>query len=172
MVGMPPQKHVIDSGATSITSTTKSTIELAKGVLNPDYSANPTNVRVGSIIKGLSIQLDVCMDVADSNANPVYMDWYIGYNIDGAQTQPNPGSVGSSDLMSQVFHEDGCLIPINTATSVGAINARMNTWRLYVKIPRSWEKLMRGDIINLVFKFDTAVKMWLKAKVIYYEVFP
>lgn len=172
MRGMPPQKHVIDPGATSITSTTKSTIECVKGVLNPDYSANPTNVRVGSLVTGLVIQLDINADVAITNANPVYFDWYLGYNIDGAQTQPNPGSVGSSDLMSQVFHEDGVLFTINSVAGTGSSNAPRATWRTYVKIPKQYQKLMRGDIINIVFKFDTAVKFWLKAKVIYYEIFP
>lgn len=171
---MPPQKHVIDTGSTTVTSTSKTSIELVKGVLNPDYTANPTNVRVGSIVTGIMIQLDVCMDTADFQANPVYFDWYVNYNIDGQQTSalPNPGSVGPSDLMNQIFHEDGALIPMNTSASVGAINARMNTWRLYLRIPKSYQKIMRGDIIQLVFKFDSAVKMWLKGKFIYKEIFP
>lgn len=171
-MGIPPQKHVIDSGATSITSTTKSTVELAKGVLNPDYSANPSNVRVGSVVTGMVIQLDVTPDEGSFNANPVYFDWYIGYNIDGAQTQPNPGAVGSSDLMSQVFHEDGSLSLLPTAAQLAGQFLKQTSWRLYVKIPKSYQKLMRGDIINLVFKFDTAIKHWIKVKVIYYEIFP
>lgn len=171
-MGIPPQKHVIDTGATSITSTTKSTIECVKGVLNPDYTANPSNVRVGSIVTGIMIEMDVAADIASINANPVYFDWYVGYNIDGAQTQPNPGSVGSSDLMGQVFHEDGALFPLNSAVQTAAGTIKLATWRTYVSIPKGYQKLMRGDIINIVFKFDTAVKFWLKAKIIYKEIYP
>lgn len=173
-MGMPPQKHVIDPGSTTVTSTTKTSLEIVKGVLNPDYSANPTNVRVGSIVTGLNIQIDVCTDIASTNANPVYFDWYICYNIDGQQTAqlPNPGSVGTSDLLGQIFHEDGALIPISGAASTGGTNARNASWRLYVAIPRGYQKIMRGDLIQLVFKFDTAIKMWFKAKVIYKEIYP
>lgn len=171
-MGIPPQKHVIDSGSTTVTSTTKSTFEIVKGVLNPDYTANPSNVRVGSIVTGIMLQIDVCQDVADTNANPVYMDWYVSYNIDSGQSLPNPGAVGSSDLMGQIFHEDGCLIPINTASASGALNSMPKSWRTYVSIPRSYSKIMRGDVIQFVFKFDTAVKMWMKVKAIYKEIYP
>lgn len=155
-----------------MTSTTQSTFEIAKGVLNPDYSANPSNVRVGSIVKGIVIQLDVVADTTDSNTNPVYFDWYVGYNIDSAQTVPTAGSVGSSDLMSQVFHEDGALLKFPTVAGTNGQYQNIPTWRLYVRIPKSWEKLMRGDKIFLAFKFDTAVKCWVKIKAIYYEVYP
>lgn len=168
----PPQKHVIDSGSTSVTSTAKSTLEIVKGVLNPDYTANPSNVKVGSLVTGMVLQIDVVSDVPITNANPVYFDWYIGYNIDQGQTLPNPGAVGSSDLMGQVFHEDGSLIPVPSATTTSSAQNHPAVWRTYVKIPKSYRKIMRGDVIQFVFKFDTAVKMWLKVKAIYYEVYP
>lgn len=171
---MPPQKHVIDPGATSVTSTSKTSLELVKGVLNPDYTANPTNVRVGSVVRGITVQIDVTPDEGSFNANPLYFDWYLGYNIDGQQTAqlPNPGSVGSSDLMNQVFHEDGSLILLPTAAQLAGQFLKLNSWRLRINIPASYQKIMRGDQIQLWFKFDTAIKCWIKVKAIYYEIFP
>lgn len=173
-MGIPPQKHVVDSGSTSVTSTAKTSFEIAKGVINPDYSANPSNVRVGSIIKGIVLQFDAVMDVGASNANNIYLDWYVGFNIDGQQTAqlPNPGSVGSSDIMQQIFHEDGAILKVPSTASVNSQWQNPVSWRLYIKVPKSWEKLNRGDQIQLYFKFDTAQKCWIKVKAIYYEIFP
>lgn len=174
VMGMPPQKHVIDSGPTSFTTAAKTSLELVKGVLNPDYSANPTNVRVGSIVTGMLIQIDVCPDEGSFQANPLMFDWYICYNIDGQQTAqlPNPGLVGSSDLMGQIFHEDGSIIMLPTAAQLAGQFLKLNSWRLYVHIPKGYQKLMRGDLIQLVFKTDAAIKCWIKVKVIYKEIYP
>lgn len=171
---MPPQKHIIDSGLTSVTSTTQTLMEIAKGVINPDPFTNPTNCRAGSIIGQLTVQFDVVLDRTASGINdPSLLDWYIGYNINGGQTMPTADNVMGSagaDLLNQVFHQDGCILEFPTNTNVS--DMQMHSWRLNVTLPKTWSKIMRGDTINLYFKFSFAIKTWVKIRVIYKEYFP
>lgn len=171
---MPPQKHIIDSGATSVTSSTQTLLEIAKGVMNPDPFTNPTNVRAGSIIGQLTVQLDVVLDrTIFGNYDALYFDWYVGYNINGSQTMPTADNVMGSagaDLLNQVFHQDGCIFSFADTTTTA--EQTVKSWRLNIDIPKAWKKVNRGDTINLYFKFNAAIKSWVKIRVIYKEYFP
>lgn len=170
---MPPQKHIIDSGATNVTSTTQTSVLLAKGVINPDPFTNNYECRAGSIIGALTIQLDVTPLYSVFGTNDMYFDWGLFFNINDQQTAPSMDNVmGSSgaDMLNQVFHQDGCLIA--TPNSAGTAAHNVSQWRLQVKIPRSWSKLNRGDTIRLYFKFSQAQTCSVKIRCIYKEYFP
>lgn len=171
---IPPQKHVVDSGPVSVTSTIQTKFQIAHGVLNPDYNSNQASVRVGSLVRGVLIQLEVALDnatISSSGNPPIYFDWFIMFNVDDAQSPPTAGNVGQSDLLVQVFHQDGCLIPTPTAVAA-TIPPITRVWQTFVSLPPSWSKFMRGDALNLYFKADQALKYWTKIRAIYKEIFP
>lgn len=174
--GMPPQKHIIDSGITSNQSSAQSTVLLAKAVINPDPYTNNFEVRAGSIVGAMTIELDVTLDPQSFAAAhlPVYFDWGLFYNINDQQTAPTvdaPMSSAGADMLNQLFHLDGTIIngPINSPTA----DNNVFHWRTQVAVPKSWSKMLRGDTIRLLFKFsDATSKFWIKVRVIYKEYYP
>lgn len=170
---MPPQKHIIDSGLTSVASTTQTSLLVAKGTINPDPFTDATQCRAGSIIGALNCQLDVVLDRAAFGANPLMFDWMMFFNINDAQTPPTADNVMGSagaDLLTQVFHQDGCLLQMPSAAAT--CDMKVHSWRIQIAIPKSWSKIMRGDTIRLYFKISATTTTWVKIRVIYKEYFP
>lgn len=172
---MPPQKHIIDSGATSNASTAQTSLLLVKGTINPDPFTNNFECRAGSIIGAMAIQIDIVPEAGQLHSAPTFFDWGIFFNINDSQTAPSMddvmGSAGA-DLLNQVIHQDGCLLSQVPVAGTQTAPYNEKSWRLLVKIPRSWSKLGRGDTIRLYFKFSNTNTHWLKIRVIYKEYFP
>lgn len=171
---MPPQKHIIDSGVTTVASTSQTSLLIAKGVINPDPFTNNYECRAGSIVGALTIQLDVVPDNDLTVGAPAYFDWGLFFNINDAQTAPSMEAAMSSagaDLITQIFHQDGALVPVPGAVSNTSDN-QVKSWRLQVKVPTSWQKVNRGDTIRLYFKFNQSRTHYVKIKVIYKEYWP
>lgn len=170
---MPPQKHVIDSGNTNVTSTTQTSLLLAKGVINPDPYTNNYECRAGSIIGDITLQLDVTPLYSVFGTNDWYFDWLVFFNINDQQTAPSAEAVmGSSgaDMINQIFHQDGTLLATPNTAATAAMNVYQ--WRVQIGIPKAWRKLNRGDTIRLYFKFSQAQTASVKIRAIYKEYFP
>lgn len=176
MPGMPPQKHVIESGITTVASTAQTFFTLAKGTINPDPFSDATQCRVGSILGALTIELDVTGSPASTSDAVQYFDWFLFYNIDDSQTAPTADNVMGSagkDLINQVFHQDGCLISYSPATGgTRSTGYETHSWRTTISIPQTYRKILRGDTIKLYYKMSTATNATLKLRVIYKEYFP
>lgn len=170
---MPPQKHIIEFDNTTIASTAQTSFLLAKGVINPDPFTDATQCRVGSILGDMTVQLDFTIDTASHVGVIQQVDWYIGYNINDAQTMPTANNIMGSagaDLLSQVFHQDGCMM--QSAVSTGTAPYNVSQWRVQVSIPKSWRKIMRGDTVRLFVKMGNAANTFVKLRVIYKEYYP
>lgn len=170
-MAIPPLKHIIDqqvSGANI--SAGNQTFILAKGVVNPNSYTTATDCRNGSIITSMSIQLDI----TDQALNSIdFYDWYVWFNIGGAQSQPTPNSTNISVIKNQIFHQDGSLHLNNQLTAVGVYMPRIATWRLQIQIPRSFRQLNENDQIELVIRGGpNSTGTSIKLKVIYKEIFP
>lgn len=174
-MGMPPQKHIVDSGLTTNASTAQTSFLLAKGIINPDPFTNNYECRSGSIIGAMTIQMDVTLGQGAKGAagSPIIFDWGLFYNINDSQTAPTMdnamGSAGA-DLINQLFHQDQTIFvfPVSDTTN----EYRPHSWRVVVKIPKSYQKILRGDAIRLYFKFSQNLPTALKIRVIYKEYFP
>lgn len=162
----PPMKHVIETAQLGITAA-QVTQAVVQGVLNPDPFTNITNVKAGSIVRALIIQIDA--SVLSGVAGDATFDWHVTYSINNAQSLPAPNSVGPSHLKNQVFHQDGALLS-STATSP----SRPAVFRALVRIPKSWQQINDGDTIyiNWIFSGIAGSSYNVKLRCIYTEYFP
>lgn len=178
LMGMPPLKHVVDDILTiPYNNTSVQTITLAKGVINPNYVSSNTDVRNGSKITKITLLIDIiCANPFDS-VNNVFYDWYVAFNIAGSQSLPNPNSVGGSDLLQQVFHqEQGCMQFMNTGGPTSPVIQGPQVIRLELNIPRAWQILNRDDQIQLLVQksiMNTVGNQFnFKVKAIFKEIYP
>lgn len=175
----PPLKHVVDD-LLLIPAATVATqiITLAVGTINPNYTSSNTNVRNGSKVTRLNLMLDIAPTFgADVDAFVLY-DWYIAFNIAGAQSLPAPNAVGNSDYLTQVFHQDQGvfqLIPtVNPATGI----SNSHVIRLTLDIPKAWQVVNKDDTIefhiikSVMGNVAANSGLQVKLKCIYKEIFP
>lgn len=169
---IPPLKHVINGYANNVNLSTTTIFDLAVGVLNPDSYTTAVNVRNGSIIRNLNVAIDwLTGDVPGTEHDS--FDWYIWFNVNGAQTVANPQTVNASHLKNQIFHQDGTISCVQEATAVGFSNANVSKWRLNIAVPRWAQQLNDGDKIQLVMiTTKNATISDYRFQVIYKEVFP
>lgn len=177
-MGMPPLKHVVDDLLNiPYNNTSVQTITLAKGVINPNYVSSNTDVRNGSKITKITILIDCIPLLVSDTSDVMIFDWYVAFNIAGAQALPAPNSVGGSDLLQQVFHQDQGMIQLvnNSGVGIAATNTPYVV-RLELNIPRAWQVLNRDDQIQLLVAksalLNTSNAMYFKVKAIYKEIYP
>lgn len=173
-MGIPPLKHVLDD-LFSIAAATSSVqiVTLAVGTINPNYYSNNNNVRNGSKITKINLLLDFTPYATVPTDADVQMqyDWYVAFNINGAQVLPNPNAVGSSSLQSQVFHQDQGTFNFNGSNTNSMPS---HVVRLTIDVPRTWQQLNENDTIE--FRIQKSVmatqQLGVKLKCIYKEIFP
>lgn len=175
-MGMPPLKHVIDDLlAIPYNNVSVQTITLAKGTINPNYVTTNTDVRNGSKITKITLEIDIIPTVSYDANQLCFYDWYIAFNVAGAQTLPNPNTVGGSDLLNQVFHQDQGIFQFVSANNSGPVNSA-HVIRLSLNIPRTWQVLNRDDQIQLLVQKSalatTGNSLQFKVKCIYKEIYP
>lgn len=177
-MGMPPLKHVIDDILNiPYNNTSVQTITLAKGTINPNYTTTNTDVRNGSKITKITILIDIITNVCNDTASVCFYDWYVAFNIAGAQTLPNPNSVGGTDLLGQIFHQDqGALQMVGTNTGPVSAIIGPQVIRLELNIPRAWQVINRDDQLQLLVQKssmnNSANAFQFKVKAIYKEIYP
>lgn len=169
---IPPHKHIVQVYQTAQNiSAAGNGVTLAVGTLNPDPYTNVTNVRNGSIIRQIHLQIDVLWQ--DSAAHHDSYEWYVWFNINGAQTQPDPQSTNASHLKNQIIHQDGRITSNVVFSSVGIFEPRVSRWRLVINIPRWAQQLNDGDKIELVHRNAVnAAIVDYRIVAIYKEIYP
>lgn len=164
----PPIKHIVNSNALGQASGAN-TVIIAKGVLNPDPYTNNTDVKAANKIFGVTVQIDYT-PAQNAPVGDYLFDWYIGFNINGAQPMPTVGNTGASHINSQIFHEDGA-IQQNGAVTASTVG---KTWRFRLALPKSWSSFNDGD--QLEFHYLTAgpasAAHDIKWKFIFKEIYP
>lgn len=168
----PPMKHIVDVVNSAEVGAATRTVQLVQGVLNPDPFVNVTNVKAGSKVTHLEIQLDINADSLNGGTI-TYFDCYVWFNINGAQGTPLPTLVGANHLKNQVFHQEGALMDTYVSrTDVGWVRQNPKVFRMSISIPRQWQQINDGDTIELVYRYSSALNFTTKVKAIYKEFFP
>lgn len=172
-MAQPPQKHVVDVINTGEVGAATRTVQLALGTLNPDPYTNVTNVKAGSKVTVITVQLDTNVEAPAAGHFPDYFDWFLWFNINGAQTTPRPDLVGQSHLKNQIFHQDGAIEFVSGITAANTLVAKGLTWRAHIVIPRQWQIVNDGDTIELVYRWADGTNTHdTKVKAIYKEIYP
>jgi len=168
----PPRKHVIDASNSYAGNAGVQNIDLVVGAINPDPVANFTNVKAFNIVPHIDLMLEIIRTTISTPTNcPV--DWYIWFNINGAQTAPTPGTTMGSVLVNQVFHEDQALL-----VQPGAVGdtgfAQKAAWHVPIRVPRSWRTINQGDKIQVKVSSPGGASdnFKYKIKAIYKEYYP
>lgn len=167
---IPPLKHVVENTNTGANVSTVQTFDICEGVINPNPYTTATNVRNGSLVKNISIEVDFF----DYSIATIYFDFYVWFNINGTQTVVNPaGGVNISHTKNQVFHQGGSMIANAQATAVGVYAGNPIKFRFNLAIPKSWQQVNEGDKIQFVFvSSQNSNTSSIKFRAIYKEIFP
>lgn len=168
---MPPLKHIVDAQNTLANiSATPQVVQIAVGTVNPNSYTTQAQVRHGSLVKKLTIQLDI-IDI--SNGTLDYYDWYVWFNIGGVQARAAANNTNPSVTKNQIFHMDGCLTGITNATAAGVYVPWVHKWRVEINVPPAFQRINENDVIELVILGGpNSASTTTKVKVIYKEIFP
>lgn len=170
-----PIKHILDDTVTDEAGAAVRTVNIVQGVTNADpYNVAQSQVNGGSaVITKLVIMLEFAINVGIVNTGLLdRLDWYLWFNVAGAQTAPDPRTAGQSDLKNQIFHMDQALLGGPTAINSAEQQATkaFATWHLVVNVPKWAQKINKDDTIELKYVHsDSAANKWLKMKVIFME---
>lgn len=130
-------KHIVDSSTIgSNLSLGNNAVTIVEAVDNP-VIANTFDAATGSIIKAVHFEINV-----SSISGVQVLDWYLQFLPAGQTTNPNPTAVGSDNLKDYIFHQG--MEMLTTGTPSKKIG--------FIKIPKKWQKLHRGDSIEIVYR--------------------
>lgn len=171
-----PIKHILDDTVTDEAGAVVRTINLVQGVTAADpYNAAQSQVNAGSaIVRQIVLMLEIVQNPSVVSTGILdRFDWYVWFNVAGAQSAPDPRTVGQYDLKNQVFHQDHALLggQITTAgTAFWQGNAGRASWHVKINIPTWAQKINKDDTIELKYVHsDSASNKWLKLKAIFME---
>lgn len=171
-----PIKHVLDDTVIGEAGNAIRNIHLVQGVTAADpYNAAQSQVNAGSaIVTSILLLLEVTQDCSSTVSSGLIdrFDWYVWFNIAGAQSAPDPRIVGQNDLKNQVFHQGHAVIGGAVTAQITLQNARMGgaSWEVKINIPKWAQKINKDDLIDLVYiHSDAAANKFLKLKAIFME---
>lgn len=161
----PPMKHIVESNALGEAGGVRRDIVVVQGAINPDPFANLNQVKAGSIVQSIDVDLEFAIDTTQvAGSLEALVDFYFFYNINGAQVPPTNLLVGQSHLKNQVFFQDQAFV----------IAQKPASFRFNLRIPRAYQQINDGDQIVFAYKWVSLVtgnsgNSW---KFIYKEYFP
>ncbi len=137
-------KHIIDTeGALTAGSTSFTPISTVVESLSSPF--NPTEVELGSTING--IFLSIFMLGASGSGLNGSLNWYI-VKLRATQTTgsgfPQPGVTGTSDVRSQIFHEEKGL--------AGSADGTPMAFKGVIVIPKGMRRQRQGDQFVLALR--------------------
>lgn len=172
-----PIKHILDDTVTDEAGAVVRAIHIVQGVTAADpYNAVQSQVNAGSaIVKRVHLMLEFAINESIAGTAGVMdrLDWYIWFNIAGAQAAPDPRTSGQFDTKNQIFHMGSALLGQRTAGSVGNDGSYKGfvVYDLIVNIPTWAQKINKDDTIDLIYVHsDSAANKWLKMKAIFMEI--
>lgn len=171
-----PIKHILDDTVINEAGAAVRTINLVQGVTAADpYAAAQSQVNAGSaVIRQILLMLEVSVDqaLAESSGFQDRFDWYIWFNVAGAQAAPDPRTAGQYDLKNQIFHMGHALLAGASVATTNMGNTAMGraSWEVKINIPTWAQKINKDDTIELKYVHsDAAANKWLKMKAIFME---
>lgn len=169
-----PIKHILDDTVTDEAGGVVRTIFLCQGVTAADpYNAAQSQVNAGSaIVKRLHIMLEFALN--NNIASTTLMnrlDWYIWFNVAGAQAAPDPRTAGQFDLKNQIFHMGHAFMGGRTIAT-GILDQKSSVvYDLIINIPTWAQKINKDDTIELKYVHsEVTANKWLKLKAIFQEI--
>lgn len=157
-----PIKHIVDLTVTDEAGAATRQYPLVKGYTAADpYNSLGYPVNAGSsIVTHLDIELNVWINnkVTVSNNDTDKFNWFIWFNVSGAQTPPDPRNVTASDLKNQVLHQGVAVIGSATAVNPSLQNGKMALYNIHLslKLPRWAQAINKDDVIEFVYYFGDA----------------
>lgn len=171
-----PIKHILDDFVFREAGAAIRTISLVRGVTAADpYAAAQSQVNAGSaVVRSIDMMLEVYVDNGGvaSSAPYDYMDWYVWFNVAGAQTKPDPNQAGISDLKNQIWHQDHAVVGVGSTAAVTTTVPEQSfaKWHVRINVPTWAQKINKDDEIQLIYKWNFAEATHdLKLKAIFME---
>lgn len=159
---MPPHKHIVESNALGEAGAVQRTITIVQGAINPDPFTNINQVKAGSIVQAIQCQIDFlpsAVPAADDIIN-----FFIWFNINGAQTQPTMLLLSQNHLKNQIFFCEGGII--------SPAQGHRLVYRFLLRIPPQYQQINDGDTIEFVYKRGLSPALDTAWRFIYKEYFP
>lgn len=171
-----PIKHILDDTVVDEAGAVVRSIGLVFGVTAADpYGAAQSQVNAGSaVVTSIQMMLSWFIDNKVNASTLTYdrLDWYIWYNIAGAQARPDPRTAGQFDLKNQIMHMGSAILGANTAANANGNAQQVGRvdYDFYFKVPKWAQKINKDDVIELVYVFsDAAAVHTTKLKAIFME---
>lgn len=172
-----PIKHILDDFVNNEAGGVTRSINLVTGINNANpYDTVQSRVNAGSaIVRQIHLMVTWRRNyTAVAGASAVsQLDWYVWFNIAGAQTRPTPNAAGSNDLKNQIFHQDCALLGQNEGAGVTDLSKDSEahgTWNVTINVPKWAQKINMDDNIELVYLLsDASANVIVKMKAIFME---
>lgn len=171
-----PIKHILDDTVTDEAGAVVRTINIVQGVTGADpYNVAQSQVNAGSaVVRRIHLMLEVAINVGIVNVALLdRFDWYVWFNVAGAQAAPDPRTAGQSDLKNQIFHMGHGLMGGPTAVNSAQQQAykAFLVYDLIINVPTWAQKINKDDTIELKYVHsDSAANKWIKMKAIFMEI--
>lgn len=174
---MPPMKHIVDTTVTDEAGAVIRQLPIAIGTVNPDpYNALNYQVKAGSIIATINMEVEIWINNKTTASTIISdrLDWFIWFNVAGAQSPPDPRTAGTADTKNQILHIQQAVLGCSTVAVTSALNVTQRvTYAFPIHLPKWARQLMKDDRIELVYVFsDSAATHNLKMKNVYLEFYP
>lgn len=159
-----PIKHIVDLTVTDEAGAATRQYPLVKGYTAADpYNSLGYPVNAGSsIVTHLDIELNAWVNnkVTTSTGLTDKFNWFIWFNVSGAQTPPDPRNVTASDLKNQVLHQGVGIIGVSSSAALGNFHqAKVGLYNIHLslKLPRWAQAINKDDVIEFVYYWGDSV---------------
>lgn len=158
-----PVKHIVDLTVTDEAGGATRQYPLVKGYTAADpYNSLGYPVNAGSsIVTHLDIDLTAWVNNKTTTSTNLTdkFNWFIWFNVSGAQTPPDPRNVTASDLKNQVFHQGMGVLGCATTAQITQQNAKMGMYNIHLSlvVPKWARAINKDDVIEFVYYWGDSV---------------
>lgn len=158
-----PIKHIVDLTVTDEAGAAIRQYPLVKGYTAADpYNSLGYPVNGGSsIVTHLDIELNAWINNKTTTSTILTdkFNWFIWFNVSGAQTPPDPRNVTASDLKNQVLHQGIGILGAGVTAATLMTNAKMGLYNIHLslKLPKWAQAINKDDVIEFVYYFGDSV---------------
>ncbi len=139
-------KHVIDSDGTLLATGVQSAVPIGATVVQRSGTFNPGEIELGHTVNGMFVSVFVI----GATGAPIgaSVNWYIIKTRSGQVTLPQPDAVGTSEIRSQVFHQEKGLAGSGDGTAMA--------FKGVIVIPKAMRRAREGDQFFIVLSLNDA----------------
>jgi len=141
-------KHVVDTATSAVAGGIVSVVILSEAEDAP-VAANPTHVRIGSVINSIYIRVEVKATANFNTVPRIYMA--IQKNPGNEHPSANPSSIGDSDLRKFIIHQEMTMVG-EASDNSGGLPRTM--FQGVVKLPSRYRRFGVNDRLICTFSLD------------------